>query len=836
MTSRTRRIGDYFSRKWTKIKPKSVQDWFGVILLAAITLALFSFVQPAKIFTDTTTNGGDTGAHVFAPAYLRDTLLRDFRLTGWSQDWYGGFPVYQFYMVVPALMILALDVIMPYNVAFKLITISGVVLQPLAVYLMARRIRLPFPLPPLMAVMSTYFVLDPNFKIYGGNLVSTLAGEFSFSISLVFALLYLGTLMRGFETGGHRRKAALYLGLAALTHVIPALFALGATLVVVLVWSLSVFPRTLRYIWLTTLIVSLTSWGVAAAQNLSMSTLFLAAGLTFVTALTLTVVWLLTYSGRMRMWWLVTAGGTGFLLSLFWILPFFANRGELNDMGWQKLTNTIDPLFQPHEINDGTRFIGYFLVLAAIGFVGSVIRWSKPGVVFGLTTVLFGSLYATTPQTRLWNARLLPFWYLGIYFLAAFGVYELIQAAAWAVRRIKVPSTLVRQQTLHRKVVLIGASVALFIFTMQFLQTNRYWYGGDIEATEDGSALYGVGPIRTKEYNYGRSWARWNYRGYQEQAAYPQYYDVVTTMETLGQEYGCGRALWEYNKEELGSYGTPMALMLLPYWTDSCIGSMEGLFFETTLSVPFHFLMQAELSESPSRPMRDIPYSGMDFELGVRHMQMFGVKYYMSVTPAATAEALLQPDLVVRATSGDWTIFEVMNSGIVEPLTVQPVVGEFLGENGREWIDPSVAWFMDRQRWNTPLALDGPDEWQRVQDQTDVVPATALPEVEVTNLVNDQDTITFSVDQIGVPVVVKTSYHPNWSADGADGPYRLAPNMMVVIPTQENVTVSYGYGTADYVGWAGTFAGIGMLLFGLRATVQFESEKPRKTAELLETS
>ncbi|MFV1989514.1 MAG: hypothetical protein ACC652_02100, partial [Acidimicrobiales bacterium] len=312
-----RRTGDYFSRKWAEIRPKSVQDWVGVVLLVSITLVLFSFVQPAKIFADTTTNGGDTGAHVFAPAYLRDNLLKDFRLSGWSQDWYAGFPIYQFYMVVPALMILALDLIMPYNIAFKLITISGVVLQPLAVYFMARRIRLPFPLPPLLAVMSTYFVLDPNFKIYGGNLVSTLAGEFSFSISLVFALLYIGTLMRGFVTGGHRRKAALFLGLSALTHIIPALFALGATLVVLVVWALSTFPRGLRYIWLTTLIVALTSWGVAAGQQLSRSTLVLAAALTGVTAFTLVGVWLATHAGRMRMWWLVTAGGTGTLLSMF---------------------------------------------------------------------------------------------------------------------------------------------------------------------------------------------------------------------------------------------------------------------------------------------------------------------------------------------------------------------------------------------------------------------------------------------------------------------------------------------------------------------------------------
>ena len=58
---------------------------------------------------------------------------------------------------------------------------------------------------------------------------------------------------------------------------------------------------------------------------------------------------------------------------------------------------------------------------------------------------------------------------------------------------------------------------------------------------------------------------------------------MVATMDEVGQEFGCGRALWEYQSERLGSYGTPMAPMLLPHWTDGCIGSMEGLYFERRL-------------------------------------------------------------------------------------------------------------------------------------------------------------------------------------------------------------------------------------------------------------
>ena len=67
-----------------------------------------------------------------------------------------------------------------------------------------------------------------------------------------------------------------------------------------------------------------------------------------------------------------------------------------------------------------------------------------------------------------------------------------------------------------------------------------------------------------------------------------------------------------------------MALMLLPYWTDGCIGSMEGLYFESSATVPYHFLSAAELSKAPSNPMRDLPYPTMNVADGVRHLQLLG--------------------------------------------------------------------------------------------------------------------------------------------------------------------------------------------------------------------
>ena len=62
----------------------------------------------------------------------------------------------------------------------------------------------------------------------------------------------------------------------------------------------------------------------------------------------------------------------------------------------------------------------------------------------------------------------------------------------------------------------------------------------------------------------------------------------------------------------------------------------------------------------------------------------------------------------------------------------------------------------------------------------------------MSNVATGTDTIDFDVDQAARPMLVKTSYFPNWKATGADGPYRVTPNLMVVVPTSNHVHLHYG--------------------------------------------
>jgi hypothetical protein len=107
-----------------------------------------------------------------------------------------------------------------------------------------------------------------------------------------------------------------------------------------------------------------------------------------------------------------------------------------------------------------------------------------------------------------------------------------------------------------------------------------------------------------------------------------------------------------------------------------------------------------------------------------------------------------------------------------------------------------------------------------------ITPKT-LPAVSVSNVqLGDQD-LRFSVDKIGVPILVKISYFPNWHVSGAEGPYRIAPNLMVVVPTSNNVHLTYERSQLDYLAYLLTFLGIAMLIvMRIRGDVRHANAHP----------
>ena len=719
---------------------------FGIV--AAAMLFVFFQMQPNLLFAKTTPAGGDMGAHVWGPDYMRDHLLPNLRITGWAPDWYSGFPAYHFYFPLPSLAIALLSFVLPYGVAFKLIAVSGLITLPLCAFAFGRLAGMRFPGPVLLALATMPFLFDRGFTIYGGNIPSTLAGEFSFSISLSFALLFLGVVARGLDTGRNRALGGVLLALTGLSHLLPTVFAVVGALLLYLLRP-----------------------------------------------------------GRARFKFLFGLIGVGALIAAFWSFPFGMRLGFANNMGWEKITQYSDNLFPQNKA-------WLWLVLAPAGAVFAVAMRRRVGLFLVGMAAISGSLFVLAPAGRLWNARVLPFWFLCLYLLAGVAITEIGPAlgrifAADPGELAPRMSTAdpVRTQVLARRITPIAAALAVWMFVGLPLGVLPSWLPKP--ATTDAS--------------YVDDWAKWNFSGYERKEAYPEYKRVVDMMASVGRTNGCGRTHWEY-ASTLDRFGTPMALMLLPYWTDGCIGSMEGLYFESSASVPYHFMTAAELSKAPSNPQRDLPYTSIDIAKGVQHLQMIGARYYLAFSPEAVAQADANPDLTLVAQTGEWRAYEVAGSELVSPLTNQPAVITGGGKGERGWMGVMSDWYQDFGAHDVFLAASGPKEWQRVKVNkvvtesktigSDVEVETAarrpLDPVVVSGITNSDNRISFDVDRVGVPVLVKASYFPSWKVKGGHGPYRVSPNLMVVIPTSQHVSVYYGWTPVDYTGWILTFIGIGL--------------------------
>jgi hypothetical protein len=160
-------------------------------------------------------------------------------------------------------------------------------------------------------------------------------------------------------------------------------------------------------------------------------------------------------------------------------------------------------------------------------------------------------------------------------------------------------------------------------------------------------------------------------------------------------------------------------------------------------------------------------------------------------------------------------------------------------------LEIGTSWFQHQDEWAAMPAVDGPDTWQRIDvaiDETRQEPqgqgtdecgdpqsstsrrvnivepvqeieVVDLPEVDVSNVEIGEQSVEFDVSEPGVPVLVRVSYFPNWTAHGAEGPYRIGPNQMVVIPTDTHVRLEFERTNTDLFFYGMTVVGIALAVF-----------------------
>ncbi|MCF8212230.1 MAG: hypothetical protein K9K38_22940 [Rhodoferax sp.] len=189
--------------------------------------------------------GGDAASHLLYVWLYAKELLPNGHVTALLPEVFAGFPFLSYYFPLSFISIAGLATLLPFASAMKIGMFACAMFLPSAVWLGGvYLLRLPRAIAIWGVLASLAFLLHEQNSIWGGNLLSTLAGEFAYSYGVFFSLLTLFAWQRAIATGTHWWLAALLEAATGFSHGFALLIVGFATTAFLFDWPN--FWRNLR--------------------------------------------------------------------------------------------------------------------------------------------------------------------------------------------------------------------------------------------------------------------------------------------------------------------------------------------------------------------------------------------------------------------------------------------------------------------------------------------------------------------------------------------------------------------------------------------------------------
>jgi len=671
------------------------------IVVAAATAYVAWKLHPGLLLLPTITTGGDTASHYYTAWWLRHELLPQGRIAGWVPGNYAGFPLFQVYFPLPFVLIALLSLPIGLPIAFKLVTVAGLVGLPAAAYVCFRLLGFAFPAPALAALFTVPFLFHEADAMWGGNVGSTLAGEFTYSFASALLLLFAGTLYRGATSGRWRVGNAALLAAIALCHAYTVLVgaALGAYLVLI-------HPRGRRALpYLVS--VALIAFGLIAFWAVP-----LLAYAEYTTAYS--IVWPIE-------------GFTHVFPVILWPLVVLLSAGALAAPLARRRRRRVAPL-------DGSfdHRVGYLVALAAGGLFFYLVAWKLDVV----------------------DIRFLPFVQLTACLLAALPAAATLRAVAGLYRR-------------DRALPVVAGVLLLVVVTL-------VWVDAHVGTVDD--------------------WAVWNYSGFEATPGWPAYREVI---EAVHRSSADPRVAYEHSPAH-DEAGTVRAFESLPLFAGA--STLEGLYMQSSISSPFVFYIQSEISQVGSCPLLPYHCSHLDAARAAEHLRLFNVTELIVRSDEVKQVMAASPEFRLEQQVPPYTVFGVAggSGSYVEPLRYEPLV-----LTSGEWKRDFFAWFKRPGAGEVPLVRplpgsDPPQGWRRVGQLPDRIPRRPLHGQVAVDAELQVERILIHTSEPGRPLLVKVSYHPRWHVEGADAVWLASPSFMLIVPTGNDVELVYRRSAIDW--------------------------------------
>ena len=304
-------------------------------------------------------------------------------------------------------------------------------------------------------------------------------------------------------------------------------------------------------------------------------------------------------------------------------------------------------------------------------------------------------------------------------------------------------------------------------------------------------------------------WIAYNFAGFEEKSFWREFREV---NRYLRGSVADPRVVYEHSARHEGA-GTVRAFELLPLFSGR--STLEGLYMQSSITSPFVYYIQSEISQQGSHPLMFYNYPRFDLKRAVKHLTLFNVSQFITITDETQRQAIHDPSFELEKELFPYKIFKIKENEnrYVSPLKYKPL---FIGKKG--WKRHFFDWF----RWHdNPVFLISADQ-DRIPSSYQLspfpllhlnqLPAEPLEDhVTIKERVTNQD-IIIDTNKPGHPLLIKVSYHPNWHVQGAERIYLASPSFMIVFPTHHEVRLHYGPGLWNYAGWAASLMGL-VLLF-----------------------
>ena len=679
-------------------------------------IVLILFLRVDLVFENNTPTGGDMGAHIVAiDTFIKD-FMPNFQINGWSNDWFGGYPLYYFYFPLPAIITFFLNLIFPFGIAFKIMVVLSIILVVYSIEKLMRKTSNQISI--YGATAGLFYVFTESFTIYGGNLASTLAGQFSFGYSLAFANLSIFYLLKS-NNNFRFPISSIFLASCLLSHLIPFI----------------IYSPIYAFYWLS------------RKQNFNQKILSISIFLALVSRWSTSLIMNLEYTTNMS------------------YTPF----SRIEDL----IKKDILPII--------------FILIGLLIIKHKNLIKNKTLNLFELY-LIFSSilLYFFVPEGALWNGRLVPFFNLGIIFLFFKALEIFIEDIYLYQQGLNVLTVLFFGGTIYclyifyekwsanQSYLNVYVPIILLIIIFAIINLNNVVIQLNMLIVS----------IIFSTISFLPHWLNWNFTGYEGKNDWNQIQSLYTKLENLKP----GRIMWEPNSD-MNKYGTPMTLMTLPYFTKHT--SMEGLYFDSSITTPFHFISVSGLAKRPSNPVGGLSYINNKFDQGVDYLYDLGIDYFISYTEEIESKAMSSDRLNFLFSSEPFSVFEVSSSKVElinQDIEVFSKVNKQEGILSSVFRDTNITNFFEKAYEN----FDELDEKRIVEVSNKIlIQPSNNNNLEVTDIRITNRKISFFTNNPGELHLIKVSYFPNWSISNGLGPFRTSPSFMSVIPNQEYVEINF---------------------------------------------